>query len=145
MLVAEFVFVQLTEFYLCYRIRIRKHKVFLLCLLGICVISFLHYYKALLNISLLQELSPSSNHLKTLKVFNGIFWGFPTTVFHSQQDFNRHRHLKVEMRVKEVLIVFYLTCPLSHLRLQHSSSCGLMNRFSTDSKSIYTESRLFCG
>ncbi|XDV13604.1 hypothetical protein PO909_001982 [Leuciscus waleckii] len=103
MLVAEFVFVQLTELYLCYRIRIRKHKVFLLCLLGICVISFLHYYKALHNISLLQELSYSSTHLKSLKVFKGFFWSFPTTDFHSQQDFYGHSHLKNQYDLNEIL------------------------------------------
>lgn len=97
MLVAEFVFVQLTEVYLCYRMRIRKHKVFLLCLLGIFIVSFFHYYKALHNILLLQELSSSS----TLKMFRGIFWRFPATDFHSQQDLYRHNHLKVEaIRVK---------------------------------------------
>lgn len=81
--------------------RIRRHKVFLLCLLGICVISFLHYYKALYNILLLQELSAPSTHLKSLKVFSDIFWKFPAADFHPQQDFHKHSHLKVEpMRVK---------------------------------------------
>jgi len=75
-----------------------------MCLLGICAVSLLHYYKALHNISLLQELSSSSTHLKTLKMFRGIFWNFPATD-HSQQDFYSLSHLKVEaMRVKEVLI-----------------------------------------
>ncbi|XP_016387782.1 beta-1,4-mannosyl-glycoprotein 4-beta-N-acetylglucosaminyltransferase-like [Sinocyclocheilus rhinocerous] len=76
------------------RMRIRRFKVFLLCLLGICVISFLHYYKALHNISLLQELSSPSTHLKTLKMFSDIFWNFPAADFHSQQDFHEHSHLK---------------------------------------------------
>ncbi|KAG1936519.1 beta-1,4-mannosyl-glycoprotein 4-beta-N-acetylglucosaminyltransferase a isoform X1 [Pimephales promelas] len=77
------------------RIRIRKHKVFLMCLLGICAVSLLHYYKALHNISLLQELSSSSTHLKTLKMFRGIFWNFPATD-HSQQDFYSLSHLKTQ-------------------------------------------------
>ncbi|XP_077068078.1 beta-1,4-mannosyl-glycoprotein 4-beta-N-acetylglucosaminyltransferase a isoform X2 [Siphateles boraxobius] len=78
------------------RIRIRKHKVFLLCLLGICVVSSLHYFKALQNISLLQELSSSSTNLNNLKIFRGVFWSFPATDFHSQQDIYRHSHLKTQ-------------------------------------------------
>ncbi|XP_051743513.1 beta-1,4-mannosyl-glycoprotein 4-beta-N-acetylglucosaminyltransferase a isoform X1 [Ctenopharyngodon idella] len=78
------------------RIRIRRHKVFLLCLLGICVISFLHYCKPLHNTSLLQELSSSSTHLKTLRMFSRIFWSFTASDFPSQQDLHKDSYLKEE-------------------------------------------------
>ncbi|KAL1277741.1 hypothetical protein QQF64_024414 [Cirrhinus molitorella] len=79
--------------HLAVRMRMRRHKVFLLCVLGICVVSFLHYYKALHSIPLLQELSSPSN-LKTLKMFSDIFWNGPAADSHSQQDFHRHSRLK---------------------------------------------------
>ncbi|XP_050960419.1 beta-1,4-mannosyl-glycoprotein 4-beta-N-acetylglucosaminyltransferase a isoform X2 [Labeo rohita] len=78
--------------------RIRRHKVFLLCLLGIFVVSFLHYYKALYNIPLLQEFSSPSNHLKTLKIFSDIFWNIPAADFNSQQDVHKLSRLNVKSK-----------------------------------------------
>ncbi|XP_052397941.1 beta-1,4-mannosyl-glycoprotein 4-beta-N-acetylglucosaminyltransferase [Carassius gibelio] len=67
------------------RRRIRRYKVLLLCLLGICIISLLHYNRALHNISLLQELlSPS-----TLKMFSDIFWNFLAADFGSKQELHK--------------------------------------------------------
>ncbi|XP_061770309.1 beta-1,4-mannosyl-glycoprotein 4-beta-N-acetylglucosaminyltransferase [Nerophis ophidion] len=56
--------------------KMRRHRVFLLCTVGLCVISFLHYYKALHYVSLLRELSapaPYSN-IKSFIMVSGLFW-----------------------------------------------------------------------
>ncbi|TRY54921.1 hypothetical protein DNTS_020695 [Danionella cerebrum] len=80
--------------YLSARMRMRRYKVFLLFLLGICVLSVLHCYKALQSTSLLQDLSSPSKHLKSLKMFSGIFWSFPTEVVQSQQEPYEPIHVK---------------------------------------------------
>lgn len=80
--------------YLSVRMRVKRHKVFLVCLLGICVVSFLHYYTALHNISLLQEISSPSSHLNTLKMLRGFFWNFPTDDIPFKQDRQKSSHQK---------------------------------------------------
>uniref|UniRef100_A0A3Q3FQP7 Beta-1,4-mannosyl-glycoprotein 4-beta-N-acetylglucosaminyltransferase b n=1 Tax=Kryptolebias marmoratus TaxID=37003 RepID=A0A3Q3FQP7_KRYMA len=45
--------------------KMRRHRVFLLCTVGLCVISFLHYYKALHYVSLLRELSAPYPNIKS--------------------------------------------------------------------------------
>ncbi|KAG7239542.1 hypothetical protein INR49_028812 [Caranx melampygus] len=52
----------------------RRHRVFLLCTVGLCVISFLHYYKALHYVSLLHELSPPNPNIKSFIMVTGFFW-----------------------------------------------------------------------
>lgn len=51
----------------------RRHRVFLLCTVGLCVISFLHYYKALHYVSLLRELS-APYPIKSFILSTGFFW-----------------------------------------------------------------------
>ncbi|XP_037114451.1 beta-1,4-mannosyl-glycoprotein 4-beta-N-acetylglucosaminyltransferase isoform X1 [Syngnathus acus] len=53
--------------------KMRRHRVFLLCTVGLCVISFLHYYKALHYVSLLRELSAPYPNIKSI-VVAGFFW-----------------------------------------------------------------------
>lgn len=60
----------------------RRHRVFLLCTVGLCVISFLHYYKALHYVSLLRELSAPYPNIKSFIMVTGFFWrenGLATT------------------------------------------------------------------
>lgn len=60
----------------------RRHRVFLLCTVGLCVISFLHYYKALHYVSLLRELSAPYPNIKSFIMVTGFFWrekGMATT------------------------------------------------------------------
>lgn len=60
----------------------RRHRVFLLCTVGLCVISFLHYYKALHYVSLLRELSAPYPNIKSFIMVSGFFWrekGLATT------------------------------------------------------------------
>lgn len=52
----------------------RRHRVFLLCTVGLCVISFLHYYKALHYVSLLRELSAPYPNIKSFIMVSGFFW-----------------------------------------------------------------------
>ncbi|XP_068606922.1 beta-1,4-mannosyl-glycoprotein 4-beta-N-acetylglucosaminyltransferase [Brachionichthys hirsutus] len=54
--------------------RMRRHRVFLLCTVGLCVISFLHYYKALHYVSLLRELSAPYPNVKSFIMVSGFFW-----------------------------------------------------------------------
>ncbi|KAM9857504.1 beta-1,4-mannosyl-glycoprotein 4-beta-N-acetylglucosaminyltransferase [Aulostomus maculatus] len=54
--------------------RMRRHRVFLLCTVGLCVISFLHYYKALHYVSLLRELSAPYPNIKSFIMVTGFFW-----------------------------------------------------------------------
>ncbi|XP_048870186.1 beta-1,4-mannosyl-glycoprotein 4-beta-N-acetylglucosaminyltransferase [Brienomyrus brachyistius] len=56
------------------RIKMRRHRVFLLCTVGLCVISFLHYYKALHYVSLLRELSAPYPNIKSFIMVTGFFW-----------------------------------------------------------------------
>uniref|UniRef100_A0A8C6S3C4 Beta-1,4-mannosyl-glycoprotein 4-beta-N-acetylglucosaminyltransferase b n=1 Tax=Neogobius melanostomus TaxID=47308 RepID=A0A8C6S3C4_9GOBI len=53
--------------------KMRRHRVFLLCTVGLCVISFLHYYKALHYVSLLRELS-APYPIKSFIMSTGFFW-----------------------------------------------------------------------
>ncbi|XP_076027852.1 beta-1,4-mannosyl-glycoprotein 4-beta-N-acetylglucosaminyltransferase isoform X2 [Genypterus blacodes] len=55
-------------------IKMRRHRVFLLCTVGLCVISFLHYYKALHYVSLLRELSAPYPNIKSFIMVTGFFW-----------------------------------------------------------------------
>ncbi|XP_026159303.1 beta-1,4-mannosyl-glycoprotein 4-beta-N-acetylglucosaminyltransferase isoform X2 [Mastacembelus armatus] len=62
--------------------KMRRHRVFLLCTVGLCVISFLHYYKALHYVSLLRELSAPYPNIKSFIMVTGFFWrekGLSTT------------------------------------------------------------------
>ncbi|XP_061079523.1 beta-1,4-mannosyl-glycoprotein 4-beta-N-acetylglucosaminyltransferase-like isoform X2 [Conger conger] len=59
--------------------KMRRHKVFLFCTVGLCVISFLHYYKALHYVSLLRELSAPYPNIKSFIVVAGMFWKERTT------------------------------------------------------------------
>lgn len=52
----------------------RRHRVFLFCTVGLCVISFLHYYKALHYVSLLRELSAPYPNIKSFIMVTGFFW-----------------------------------------------------------------------
>lgn len=52
----------------------RRHRVFLLCTVGLCVISFLHYYKALHYVSLLRELTAPYPNIKSFIMVTGFFW-----------------------------------------------------------------------
>lgn len=52
----------------------RRHRFFLLCTVGLCVISFLHYYKALHYVSLLRELSAPYPNIKSFIMVTGFFW-----------------------------------------------------------------------
>ncbi|XP_068455642.1 beta-1,4-mannosyl-glycoprotein 4-beta-N-acetylglucosaminyltransferase [Clinocottus analis] len=54
--------------------KMRRHRVFLLCTVGLCVISFLHYYKALHYVSLLRELSAPYPNIKSFIMVSGYFW-----------------------------------------------------------------------
>ncbi|XP_066563248.1 beta-1,4-mannosyl-glycoprotein 4-beta-N-acetylglucosaminyltransferase isoform X2 [Amia ocellicauda] len=58
----------------CTRMRMRRHRVFLLCTVGLCVISFLHYYKALHYVSLLRELSAPYPNIRSFIMVSGFFW-----------------------------------------------------------------------
>ncbi|XP_044042740.1 beta-1,4-mannosyl-glycoprotein 4-beta-N-acetylglucosaminyltransferase isoform X1 [Siniperca chuatsi] len=58
----------------CERMKMRRHRVFLLCTVGLCVISFLHYYKALHYVSLLRELSAPYPNIKSFIMVTGFFW-----------------------------------------------------------------------
>lgn len=57
-----------------FRMKMRRHRVFLLCTVGLCVISFLHYYKALHYVSLLRELSAPYPNIKSFIMVSGFFW-----------------------------------------------------------------------
>lgn len=57
----------------------RRHRVFLLCTVGLCVISFLHYYKALHYVSLLRELTAPYPNIKSFIMVTGFFWKEKTT------------------------------------------------------------------
>lgn len=57
----------------------RRHRVFLICTVGLCVISFLHYYKALHYVSLLRELSAPYPNIKSFIMVTGFFWKEGTT------------------------------------------------------------------
>ncbi|KAI1884510.1 hypothetical protein AGOR_G00227120 [Albula goreensis] len=59
--------------------KMRRHRVFLLCTVGLCVISFLHYYKALHYVSLLRELSAPYPNIKSFIMVTGFFWKERTT------------------------------------------------------------------
>ncbi|XP_055013888.1 beta-1,4-mannosyl-glycoprotein 4-beta-N-acetylglucosaminyltransferase-like [Boleophthalmus pectinirostris] len=50
----------------------RRHRVFLLCTVGLCVISFLHYYKALHYVSLRELTAPYP--FKSFILSTGFFW-----------------------------------------------------------------------
>lgn len=54
--------------------KMRRHRVFLICTVGLCVISFLHYYKALHYVSLLRELSAPYPNIKSFIMVTGFFW-----------------------------------------------------------------------
>ncbi|XP_055367678.1 beta-1,4-mannosyl-glycoprotein 4-beta-N-acetylglucosaminyltransferase isoform X2 [Betta splendens] len=54
--------------------KMRRHRVFLLCTVGLCVISFLHYYKTLHYVSLLRELSAPYPNIKSFIMVSGFFW-----------------------------------------------------------------------
>ncbi|KAM9314195.1 beta-1,4-mannosyl-glycoprotein 4-beta-N-acetylglucosaminyltransferase [Pholidichthys leucotaenia] len=54
--------------------KMRRHRVFLLCTVGLCVISFLHYYKALHYVSLLRELAAPYPNIKSFIMVTGFFW-----------------------------------------------------------------------
>ncbi|KAJ8251562.1 hypothetical protein GJAV_G00222680 [Gymnothorax javanicus] len=56
------------------RMKMRRHKVLLFCSVGLCVISFLHYYKALHYVSLLKELSAPYPNIKSFIMVAGVFW-----------------------------------------------------------------------
>ncbi|MEQ2169522.1 hypothetical protein GOODEAATRI_026017 [Goodea atripinnis] len=56
------------------QMKMRRHRVFLLCTVGLCVISFLHYYKALHYVSLLRELSAPYPNIKSFIMVSGFFW-----------------------------------------------------------------------
>nr|XP_023652598.1 beta-1,4-mannosyl-glycoprotein 4-beta-N-acetylglucosaminyltransferase isoform X1 [Paramormyrops kingsleyae] len=56
------------------RMKMRRHRVFLLCTVGLCVISFLHYYKALHYVSVLRELSAPYPNIKSFIMVSGLFW-----------------------------------------------------------------------
>ncbi|KAG9338880.1 hypothetical protein JZ751_025320, partial [Albula glossodonta] len=64
---------------LCSLIKMRRHRVFLLCTVGLCVISFLHYYKALHYVSLLRELSAPYPNIQSFIMVTGFFWKEKTT------------------------------------------------------------------
>ncbi|KAK7929172.1 hypothetical protein WMY93_005567 [Mugilogobius chulae] len=60
--------------------KMRRHRVFLLCTVGLCVISFLHYYKALHYVSLRELTAPYP--FKSFILSTGFFWrekGLSTT------------------------------------------------------------------
>uniref|UniRef100_A0A671MW22 Beta-1,4-mannosyl-glycoprotein 4-beta-N-acetylglucosaminyltransferase b n=1 Tax=Sinocyclocheilus anshuiensis TaxID=1608454 RepID=A0A671MW22_9TELE len=59
--------------------KMRRHRVFLICTVGLCVISFLHYYKALHYVSLLRELSAPYPNIKSFIMVTGFFWKEGTT------------------------------------------------------------------
>uniref|UniRef100_A0AAV2LM49 PPM-type phosphatase domain-containing protein n=1 Tax=Knipowitschia caucasica TaxID=637954 RepID=A0AAV2LM49_KNICA len=52
--------------------KMRRHRVFLLCTVGLCVISFLHYYKALHYVSLRELTAPYP--FKSFILTTGFFW-----------------------------------------------------------------------
>ncbi|KAG1934224.1 beta-1,4-N-acetylglucosaminyltransferase family protein [Pimephales promelas] len=61
----------------------RRHRVFLICTVGLCVISFLHYYKALHYVSLLRELSAPYPNIKSFIMVTGFFWKEGSTPLNS--------------------------------------------------------------
>ncbi|KAL4658101.1 beta-1,4-mannosyl-glycoprotein 4-beta-N-acetylglucosaminyltransferase, partial [Arapaima gigas] len=56
------------------RMKMRRHRLFLLCTVALCVVSFLHYYKALHYVSLLRELSAPYPNIKSFIVVSDFFW-----------------------------------------------------------------------
>ncbi|XP_030649213.1 beta-1,4-mannosyl-glycoprotein 4-beta-N-acetylglucosaminyltransferase a [Chanos chanos] len=54
--------------------KIRRHKVLLFCSVGLCVVSFLNYYKVLQHVPLLQQLSSQAANLKTSIMASDLFW-----------------------------------------------------------------------
>ncbi|XP_041093741.1 beta-1,4-mannosyl-glycoprotein 4-beta-N-acetylglucosaminyltransferase isoform X2 [Polyodon spathula] len=54
--------------------KMRRHRVFLLCTVGLCLISFLHYYKALHYVTLLRELSSPYPNIKSFFMVSEFFW-----------------------------------------------------------------------
>lgn len=54
--------------------KIRRIKVLLFLSVGLCVVSSLHYYRALYHIPLLKELSNSHANLQHLAALGGFFW-----------------------------------------------------------------------
>lgn len=54
--------------------KIRRLKVLLFLSVGLCVVSSLHYYRALHHIPLLKELSGSHANLKHLAAIGSFLW-----------------------------------------------------------------------
>lgn len=54
--------------------KIRRFKALLFFSVGLCVVSFLHYYKALNQIPMLKELSNSPANLKHLAALSRFLW-----------------------------------------------------------------------
>ncbi|XP_028670948.1 beta-1,4-mannosyl-glycoprotein 4-beta-N-acetylglucosaminyltransferase isoform X1 [Erpetoichthys calabaricus] len=57
-----------------FRMKMRRHRVFLLCTVGLCVISFLHYYKTLHYMSFVQGISASYPNIKSFIMGSSLFW-----------------------------------------------------------------------
>ncbi|KAL6460720.1 hypothetical protein MHYP_G00306860 [Metynnis hypsauchen] len=86
------------------RMKIRKHKLFLVCSVGLCVVSFLYCYKTLHQEFLLRELSRHKSSLKSLAILSGFLWGDPLTSTLSNNNFpsntNNHKGVEKAMRQK---------------------------------------------
>ncbi|XP_048847375.1 beta-1,4-mannosyl-glycoprotein 4-beta-N-acetylglucosaminyltransferase-like isoform X2 [Brienomyrus brachyistius] len=81
--------------------KMRRHRLFLLCTVGLCVVSFLHYYKALHYVSVLRELSAPYPNIKSFIMVSGLFWKarpFPLTSTQPSESFNMdvQRSMEVE-------------------------------------------------
>ncbi|XP_062852986.1 beta-1,4-mannosyl-glycoprotein 4-beta-N-acetylglucosaminyltransferase [Trichomycterus rosablanca] len=78
--------------------KMRRHRVFLLCTVGLCVISFLHYYKALHYVSLLRELSAPYPNIKSFIMVSGFFWKDRATPLSSVSPPNTKLQVQKEIR-----------------------------------------------
>ncbi|XP_036421998.1 beta-1,4-mannosyl-glycoprotein 4-beta-N-acetylglucosaminyltransferase-like [Colossoma macropomum] len=85
------------------RMKKRKHKLFLFCSVGLCVVSFLYCYKTLHQEFLLRELSRHKSSLKSLAILHGFIWGDPLTSSLSNDNFfsNTNNHKGAEKAVRQ--------------------------------------------
>uniref|UniRef100_A0A096M080 Beta-1,4-mannosyl-glycoprotein 4-beta-N-acetylglucosaminyltransferase n=1 Tax=Poecilia formosa TaxID=48698 RepID=A0A096M080_POEFO len=108
--------------------KMRRHRVFLLCTVGLCVISFLHYYKALHYVSLLRELSAPYPNIKSFIMVSGFFWRWPTSLilFCQKQSDNSHVEPNLQ-KLREQLGKEKLPDPIKSMGDLHTRSYQLQD------------------
>ncbi|XP_066530776.1 beta-1,4-mannosyl-glycoprotein 4-beta-N-acetylglucosaminyltransferase a [Hoplias malabaricus] len=75
--------------------KVRRHKLFLFCSVGISVVSLLYCYKSLQQVPFLQD---DQSSLKSLFMFTDVFWGAPQT----SSLHNTHNHHRAEQILRQV-------------------------------------------